>query len=221
MGMIRTLVAASALALAAGTANAAVVTVTFDSAVANYTPTPGTLQNVKNEFAPLGFVFADQKTPGQGATLGQCGPGDGPVSLFGFGVNGSCGDYYPNLDIDFVNPGNSALDGYTTFFSIMNYDGTILATAYDALGAVLGTTQNYSGALTFSGIGNISRVNLKSTDGDATTLDTLQFEAVIGVPAPGGPNAVPEPATWAMMIGGFAIVGASMRRRQAVAVSFA
>jgi hypothetical protein len=32
--------------------------------------------------------------------------------------------------------------------------------------------------------------------------------------------AVPEPATWAMMIGGFALIGASMRRRKA-AVSFA
>jgi hypothetical protein len=32
--------------------------------------------------------------------------------------------------------------------------------------------------------------------------------------------AVPEPATWAMMIGGLAMVGASMRRRK-VAISFA
>lgn len=35
---------------------------------------------------------------------------------------------------------------------------------------------------------------------------------------PGG--SVPEPATWAMMIGGFALAGAAMRRRKA-AVSFA
>jgi len=33
-------------------------------------------------------------------------------------------------------------------------------------------------------------------------------------------NAVPEPATWAMMIGGFALAGAAMRRRAAV-VAFA
>lgn len=32
--------------------------------------------------------------------------------------------------------------------------------------------------------------------------------------------AIPEPATWAMMIGGFALVGAAMRRRRATAVSF-
>ncbi len=35
------------------------------------------------------------------------------------------------------------------------------------------------------------------------------------------PGAVPEPATWAMMIGGFAIAGASLRRRAAVAKAVA
>ncbi len=34
------------------------------------------------------------------------------------------------------------------------------------------------------------------------------------------PAAVPEPASWAMMIGGFALIGASMRRRMPV-VAFA
>lgn len=33
--------------------------------------------------------------------------------------------------------------------------------------------------------------------------------------------AVPEPASWAMMIGGFGMVGGAMRRRQKAAVSFA
>lgn len=36
-----------------------------------------------------------------------------------------------------------------------------------------------------------------------------------------GFGAVPEPAAWAMMIGGFGAVGATMRRRQRVAVSYA
>ena len=33
--------------------------------------------------------------------------------------------------------------------------------------------------------------------------------------------AVPEPATWAMMIGGFGLIGAAMRRRQKVSVTYA
>ena len=34
-------------------------------------------------------------------------------------------------------------------------------------------------------------------------------------------GAVPEPATWAMMIAGFGMVGFAMRRSQKVSVSFA
>ena len=34
-------------------------------------------------------------------------------------------------------------------------------------------------------------------------------------------SAVPEPATWAMMIGGFGLVGAAMRRRTRVTVAYA
>lgn len=34
-------------------------------------------------------------------------------------------------------------------------------------------------------------------------------------------NAVPEPATWAMMIAGFGLVGGAMRRRQSVRVTYA
>ena len=43
-----------------------------------------------------------------------------------------------------------------------------------------------------------------------TYSDTIQLN-IIGDSVVG---AVPEPATWAMMIGGFGIAGASMRRRR-------
>jgi hypothetical protein len=32
---------------------------------------------------------------------------------------------------------------------------------------------------------------------------------------------VPEPATWAMMVGGFGLIGGAMRRRQRTSVRFA
>lgn len=39
-----------------------------------------------------------------------------------------------------------------------------------------------------------------------------------GSPAPG---AVPEPATWAMMVGGFGVIGSTIRRRRKVRLSYA
>jgi hypothetical protein len=48
-----------------------------------------------------------------------------------------------------------------------------------------------------------------------TKFDAIAFDAM------GYDLAVPEPATWAMMISGFGFVGAAMRRRRRVAVSFA
>ncbi len=44
-----------------------------------------------------------------------------------------------------------------------------------------------------------------------TPVGAVQFDNIIVNPA----VAVPEPATWAMMIGGFGMVGAAMRRRRA------
>lgn len=48
-----------------------------------------------------------------------------------------------------------------------------------------------------------------------TKFDSIAFDAM------GYDLAVPEPATWAMMISGFGFVGAAMRRRRRIAVSFA
>jgi len=48
-----------------------------------------------------------------------------------------------------------------------------------------------------------------SYDGTAFELDNIAF------------GAVPEPTSWMMMVGGFGILGAAMRRRKAPAVTFA
>lgn len=67
---------------------------------------------------------------------------------------------------------------------------------------------------------------IRATDGDVITsiaFDTngagvadLRQVRVGGFTAP-----VPEPATWAMMLGGFGLLGVSMRRRRRAAVTFA
>jgi hypothetical protein len=60
----------------------------------------------------------------------------------------------------------------------------------------------------------IASVRVFTTDGfEIHDLDHMNF-----VLAPGTPS-VPEPGIWALMIAGFGLVGVSMRRRQAPAIS--
>ena len=54
-------------------------------------------------------------------------------------------------------------------------------------------------------------------------LNTVGFESVAGVTitATDAAGAVPEPATWAMMIGGFGMIGAASRRRVRSSTTYA
>lgn len=203
---------ASLMIATAAPAMAAPITITFDAAVADYTPTPGVTQEVTNQFASLGIVFADVASPGHGATLGRCGPGDGPVALFGYGADyPGCGDTTPDLNIWFVDTTDASVAGYTLAFSVYNYDGLVQLSAFDIDGNLLGTTSTSSGLLSLSGIGQISRVNLRSLDGDPTTLDTITYEAVISLG--GRETEVPEPASIGLLGAGLAGLAMARRRR--------
>jgi len=184
-------------------------TITFDVAEGNYTPTPGVIQNVTDEFAPLGVIFQDALDPLLGATLGNCGPGNGPVSLFGAGNDfPGCGDTTPDLNILFVNPLDSSQAAWTDSVSIFNFDGLIKMTAFDFLGNELGSTQLFSGLLSLSGIGQISMINLLSLDQDPTTMDDLTFGDLT-------PIGVPEPGTLALL--GIGLFGMGLARRRKIA----
>ena len=56
-------------------------------------------------------------------------------------------------------------------------------------------------------------LNLAGTFPTSSELNRVEFLV--------GSQAVPEPATWAMMIGGFGMIGGAMRRRAKVNVAFA
>jgi hypothetical protein len=94
-------------------------------------------------------------------------------------------------------------------FRLYDIDGTIAAFT----GVTLGAT-NMAG-LTNANISfdaNNIYVNWAALSFDTATTATFNISAGSGVP---------EPAAWAMMLAGFGFVGASMRRRQKISVSYA
>jgi len=106
--------------------------------------------------------------------------------------------------------------GFVTVYDGLNATGNVLAT----LNLVSQFSDNCSGdpsgdycnwtpvGVTFSGIAH-------SVDFGGT-VNRIAFDNVtFGSETPGG--VVPEPATWAMLIAGFGMVGVAMRRRRMVA----
>lgn len=103
------------------------------------------------------------------------------------------------------------------FASIKN--GTGSGSASSALdGNAAANRKEISGTITGLSIGNGSGFAIRWTDRDVDgsdhglAIDDLKLTATLASPPPSG---VPEPAAWAMLIGGFGIAGAALRRRPA------
>lgn len=142
----------------------------------------------------------------------------------------------------FLDSNNAVLNyaaGFTTGFSFWYSSATAAAvTIYSGenkTGSILGTinlaaqhTQNCSGDpngtfCNWTNIGTTFAGTAKSIDfggtANFTAYDNITFGSAV---AGGGTGAVPEPATWAMMISGFGAIGGAMRyRRRKASVSFA
>lgn len=170
--------------------------------------------SINFDAVPVGDLvngFYNGGTSGSGAT----GPNLG-VNFTGFRTTTGFGETSePNLG--FNNAGPALIDvaagfgstfsfaagffgpGTITIFSNLGGTGTLLAT----LSGTLGNTAAFQ-PISISFAGTAQSVVVNGTPG-SLGFDDLVFGA-----------AVPEPASWAMLIAGFGLVGAMMRRRQAL-----
>ncbi len=103
--------------------------------------------------------------------------------------------------------------GSVTVYDGLNGTGNLLATLN--LSPNAGSCPGFSaGFCPFSAAGvNFAGV-AKSISFGGVANQIVFDDITFGSSVPGGGNAVPEPATWAMMIGGFGLVGGAMRRRK-------
>lgn len=211
--MKRTFLALAATAAVALAAPAGAVTVLTFEGIADGTP-------VGDFYAPT-YIFSP-------ATLALIDADAGGGGNF-------ANEPSPNTIMFFLDANNAILNvpgGFDTGFSFFYTSSTAATvTVYDGLdgtGNVLGTidlaaqyTDNCTGDPTgtfcnWSAIGVAFDGIAMSIDFGGTANQTGYDNITFGSDTPGG---VPEPTTWAMMIAGLGLVGASMRRRRTV-VSF-
>ncbi len=125
-------------------------------------------------------------------------------------VMGGCDGAGADLDMTFVHPGDPGQRASTSSFSmIVDPSARAVVTAYDASGRLLGVADRADGQggerLTLSGLGDIARIHI-SGRGPIAYAD-------LRIAEPAETGHLPEPATWAMLIFGFVLVGAAVRRR--------
>jgi hypothetical protein len=234
------LIAAAAVALGVPAQAAVVFTDTFDSEAgggsslnyagyANFDVTDGTVDQIKSGAYSINCAGGS----------GGCVDMDGSTGNSGFMTSKasfafSAGD---TVALSFAISGNQRNSVVEDWFASINFGGPVSVSDYcfsafgveQACGGASGSLGGFSatgpaptdafdtkslyfyalsgGSLTFS-------FWTASNDNVGPILDNVSLD----IAAPGA--AVPEPATWAMMIGGFALAGAAMRRRQ-TAVRFA
>ena len=112
-----------------------------------------------------------------------------------------------SLTFNFINP----IDAFGAYFGGLQTASTrILFSDGSAQAIPLGGDPN-NGGFSFVGFtstgASISSVTI-NVPFDLISVDDVRFRAESG--------AVPEPATWGLMIAGFGMVGAAMRRRVAI-----
>lgn len=192
--MNRLLLTAASLAACAFAGAASAATIDFDSqfgSVTSYTE-----QGVT--FTPVGGgIMSFQSTPnGTNGLLGMEAPRQtirADIAGGATSVSVDLGDFGADDDQLFLSIYSSldVLLGQTQFFFIAANTGmqTLTASAPGIAYAIMGSTA-------------------PSLNGSSVYVDNFTYE-------PAG-NAVPEPATWALMIGGFGAAGAMLRRRKAV-----
>lgn len=158
-------------------------------------------------------------------------------SSAGLGVcqSGEAGDQCTQVDSNGVNEAlafSSSTGAFTigsAVFSIIDSNDTLKAVGFDGTNLVnLGFGGTFASGLTGAGIASTTAIGGNTYRVDFSGLGNFQYIAFLQQnDSDDGfrvnsvtTGAVPEPATWAMMITGFGFVGGAMRRR-AVKVNFA
>lgn len=148
------------------------------------------------------------------------------AAIFSFDLSGSrnaqftldTADATPSFfQSNFANV-TGTFDGSTQTASLINFSQTSFIANLNIVGTTLGFTQ-FTGPALFTGT-NASPLFTPGTYQLSSIVSGRSTLTIAEVTDGGGMGlAVPEPASWALMIAGFGLVGASLRNRRATTVT--
>ena len=197
--------------------------------------------NFFNVNSPRGVIFS---TPGTGFQVSSTAASGTPVEFGNIdpSYTQTFATFTPQrlftpigsniVDVTFFIPGTTIpafTNGFGAVFSDVDFANTTTLTFFGAGGTLLGTfaVPNVVGANeTFSFLGvsfsDFIVSSVRITNGNAALqaggLDSPSADRVVMDDfIYGEPRAVPEPATWAMLLAGFAAIGLTFRRRRTAA----
>jgi len=221
---------AAAACLVATSAQAAVNLITFEE------PVLTAMGNSPGAAVPVGAQLSDQFLGTLGVTFSS-GAGYAAVAVHGHptgtptapnilgGTNAFGGlDYGALITASFFDPANASNKATTDHVKVLGEwiglgFGTVTLSAYDRFGVLLGQVSDTDDKPAGSGPVlelNLAGIQYVTFSGDTGTVgfDNFEFNTVRPVSA-----GVPEPATWSLMIAGFGLLGASLRRRRCAAAA--
>ena len=208
-------------------ANAALNLITFEE------PVLTAMANSAGSAVPLGAQLSTQFLSTLGVSF-DSGAGYVAVANHGFpdltptppnviGGTNAFGqlDYTAVIRASFYDPSNTANKATTDHVKVLGElfglgSGTVTLRAFDQFGGLLGQVTDTDdkplgfGPVLELNLAGIHYVTFSGTSG-TVAYDNFEFNTVTPVS-----GAVPEPATWAMMIVGFGTAGSMIRRRKAV-----
>jgi hypothetical protein len=235
------LIAAAAVAFGVPAQAAVVFTDTFDSEAgggsslnyagyANFDVTDGTVDQIKSGAYSIncaggsgGCVDMDGSTGNSGIMTSKASfafnAGDTVTLSFSISGNqrGGASDSF-EARFDFGSPVAFQSYGYSVNGVPAIFGPASGVSAYLFSDGVIAPNEPFSDITMFFTAVGAESLTFSFSTGSNDNVGPILDNVSLDIAAPGA--AVPEPATWAMMIGGFALAGAAMRRRQ-TAVRFA
>jgi hypothetical protein len=205
------LLAAAGMAIAATSpANADVVTLDFEG-IPDYTAVGEYYASQGFHFSPATLALIDSDNGGNGNFANEPSPN---TIMFFLDANNAILNSDNGFDTGFSFYYTSSTAATINVWSGANATGTLLA----SLNISAQHTDNCSGDpngdfCNFTAIGVTFDGVARSIDFGGTANQTGYDNITFGSATPGN-GGVPEPATWAMLIAGFGLVGGAMRARR-------